>query len=1530
MITLPFTAVSPYQARDSVMRKSPSVVELFTSMREQSAREAAGNGNGPQARSLSSAAALTSLCADISPSSSHFFEVLYIGKIKVSHRKVPETFIDEALERFRVHEKEKAQRRARIGFSNSSSAICSGGQPPHASTPPPHLPPPHSSTPPPNGGPHSSPPPPPAADDEPARRLGHAPPSSSAALSQAERERKNGSACLNPLKAEALLTHISSNGSIAGPGFRSLSSGSRISTETIHEAAVSSAKSASPYPGASSLMPPGAKSVSESAAVDGASKTASSGDSSLRSKSTQGVDLPKNGGQTSGKDAVASGRTVLLGVSRTDSQDSGCTSPMEMGSSENIAETKEQPQESSNLTSQLQSKLQESVGAKGSNANNGSGDNSNDEQSLDKNLRTRASSGDTFLTKQQSLSLEPMRLRAGSTGSSGQPLRVDSHSAEFKQSDASTHTEHNRTMLFQVGRTDLRLISPDRKQILMHKYLRDVVNCIQGSKNPEYFGFICKEPNVDCFVGYVFRCQSGSVADDVAGAITQAFSATNDSHRKDKQKSQAIQQPPPVISCEHCPMVWYHKLCSEIEGLNDRRTQATIFRRLEMLPEDEQESVLIKFRGAETVSGSGSSPSREGSNNSSGLREQNEFLMMLLRAHCEAKQPRHVHDTAENRHEFLNHYLGGSTIFMKAKRSLTSSFDHLLKRRGSKDDFVHPMSKELSLPISASLCKENIAPVTTPAGSSGNRHDSESQKESPTNTPTRELQSPSPVVSASDKKEIPNLPSPGTPDVFRPRSSTVGSSGGETMKREVLARQNSNSIPIAIPLSPQQQQGQTTQKSPMMNIFFKVGNQPKNIISTSPNQEKSPNTRNKQQGSWRQAIFNRVVTPGKSLALNGNGHGINISPIRRGSAPQSKKESSELRALWRKAIMQQILLIRMDKENARLTARQEEATVKRIKLDYDEISPCLKQVNEVWDLLVSKESRISTKCDSHMLLQALKQGVPRSKRGEVWQFLAEQFCLRTAPVDIKKFPNYNVSYRGLLKQLTSHQHGILVDLGRTFPSHPYFSSPLGPGQLELFNLLKAYSLLDPEVGYCQGLSFVAGVLLLHMSEESAFILLRHLLFRRGLRRQYLPDMAALQVQLYQLSRLLHDTYPDLYEHFDQNEVAPTLYAAPWILTIFASQFPLGFVTRVYDLLFLEGPDIIFRFAMALLGERRIELLACSNFEETMECLKTTVPNMDKAMLDRVVKQVFTTDVSRLLHEYEVEYHVLQEEMASSITEPDTCRNLRQQNQELADQLKEAQATIERVELLNSSQKAAITCLESQVRSLENTLGTMARYVASIHEKSTSRSSKQLVNNLPQISEMPADIWRYVATFSKSGISNHNSNGVPPGMESQFKQGLPASTAIFSASSPGVLKTSLSTSDLYSVRGRNGTTPLNIMPFQDISPLVLSSNRVSPLQCETSSEGEVSKMPSQPSSTGQQMHPLDFVAGDVNFTFGTSSLRSLKPARGGGNGNGGAKSIHNSSEDGLMIVGDERPISSSIATVPRGPVSESGLITTSGR
>ncbi|XP_053988184.1 TBC1 domain family member 1 isoform X1 [Hylaeus volcanicus] len=1047
MITVPLSASSPYAkvtsySDASVIGNKPTVQQFLRDMKEHSASSRFEGRDVPQ-RSQSSAASLMSLDANISPSSSHFFEVLYIGKLRVSHPKVLESFIDDALVRFRVHGLDKSR-------------------------------------------------------------------SSSSNLAEYQRQ--------------SLLT----------------SSNNRRNSEE---------------------------------STGSASETGS-----VENVSGSGIISPINS----------------LGVPSTLT-----------GSVEAIPK----PQNAS-------------VAVKDEHEENRDAANNNSVQVP-----------------------EVMRNRASSTGSVLNARR----DSMLKAGD-----EHNRTMLLQVGRHDLRLISPDRKQVLLHKQLKDVVRCVHGIKNPEHFGFISRENNVDCFSGYLFKCQSGSVADDLVTAISQAFVGTGDIIRKERYS---------VFSCEHCPMYWYNKLCQEIEGQNDRRTQNIIFSRMELLPEDEQEIVVSKYKSAESAGGTGTT-----------LREQNQFLMRLLRVHCEGKQARHVHDTAENRSEFLNQYLSvgvGSTIFMKAKRSLTNSFDNLMKRKGSRDD--------LGL-VSHLRDTSHLNTV---------------------------------IKSASQSPDISRQPSMAdiSLDSGRPRSLRV---------------------------SPEQQLTVNTgPKSPMMDIFLKVGNSPK----MSPT-ETDGNNSVQSNSSWRQAILNRVVTPNKDHEKE-NDKSENSSIMKTPETTPKQKTRQELRDLWKKAINQQVILIRMEKENARLRVRQEEATVKRIKLEYDELSSCARELMEVWDLLVSKESRVSTKCDNQMLLHAIKQGVPKGKRGEVWQFLAEQFCLKQPPIDTRDFPNYNTPYDLLLKQLTSQQHAILIDLGRTFPNHPYFSSPLGPGQLALFNLLKAYSLLDHEVGYCQGLSFVAGVLLLHMSEDLAFFLLRHLMFRRGLRKLYLPDMAALQLYLYQLSRLLHDRLPAIYNHFDKHDVSPTLYAAPWLLTLFASQFPLGFVTRVFDLLFLESTEVLFRVSMALLQDHQDQLLICDSFEEIMEYLKTRVPAVDKEILDRVMKRVFYPDqeITKQLNEYRVEYQVLQEEMMVVKPQVENMEKLKvinkqltQEVAQLSEQLEITMSNFHRLETARSMQQSTLLKLESQNRSLEVTVSTLGAFV------------QQLSDTRPDI-ELPGDIRRIIAQLT---------------------------------------------------------------------------------------------------------------------------------------------------------------------------------------
>ncbi|GFY05647.1 TBC1 domain family member 1 [Trichonephila clavipes] len=382
----------------------------------------------------------------------------------------------------------------------------------------------------------------------------------------------------------------------------------------------------------------------------------------------------------------------------------------------------------------------------------------------------------------------------------------------------------------------------------------------------------------------------------------------------------------------------------------------------------------------------------------------------------------------------------------------------------------------------------------------------------------------------------------------RPRSSTFTSSREVHLSSKKTFNQDS-----------------TLNKRPIMNMFMKASTPSK---TPSPMQIES-------KGSWRQAIFHRVQTP-THTPNNRVNDGSNLNHTTLDGEPQThtKKTKEELRALWKKAILEQILLIRMEKENKKLQVNQDAVCHKRMKLNYEEVTPCIKSATLEWEAVVQNYKHNGCKMDKGDLLELVKKGVPRHKRGEIWQYLAEQS--KDIWCNSNKDLESDEPYEELLKQLTSHQHSILIDIGRTFPNHPFYSQTLGSGQLSLFNLLKAYSLLDKEVGYCQGLSFVAGILLLHMPEEQAFSLMKYLMFNLGLRRQYKTDMVAFQIQMYQLSRLIHDNYKDLYDHLEKFDIAPTLYAAPWFLTLFASQFPVGFVARLFDLIFLCGMEVVLK------------------------------------------------------------------------------------------------------------------------------------------------------------------------------------------------------------------------------------------------------------------------------------------------------------------------------------------------------------------
>ena len=60
----------------------------------------------------------------------------------------------------------------------------------------------------------------------------------------------------------------------------------------------------------------------------------------------------------------------------------------------------------------------------------------------------------------------------------------------------------------------------------------------------------------------------------------------------------------------------------------------------------------------------------------------------------------------------------------------------------------------------------------------------------------------------------------------------------------------------------------------------------------------------------------------------------------------------------------------------------------------------------------------------------------------------------------------------------------------------------------------------------------------------------------------LPLPSPLQVRMYQLSAQLHEYLPALHAHLEKHTVSTYLIAAPWFLTMFSSQYPFAFVSRV--------------------------------------------------------------------------------------------------------------------------------------------------------------------------------------------------------------------------------------------------------------------------------------------------------------------------------------------------------------------------------
>jgi len=158
---------------------------------------------------------------------------------------------------------------------------------------------------------------------------------------------------------------------------------------------------------------------------------------------------------------------------------------------------------------------------------------------------------------------------------------------------------------------------------------------------------------------------------------------------------------------------------------------------------------------------------------------------------------------------------------------------------------------------------------------------------------------------------------------------------------------------------------------------------------------------------------------------------------------------------------------------------------------------------------------------------------------------------------------------------------IQADIPRTFPQLKFFH-PEGPMHEPLLQILQAYVCYRPDVGYVQGMSYLAAILLLNMPTYDSFLCLANLLNKDIYFAFFRMDVDKMKTHLRVYQALFKEKLPVLYKHFETVELKPGMYLYEWLLTIYSRSLPIDLAHRIWDNFLYHGQVFLFRTALGML------------------------------------------------------------------------------------------------------------------------------------------------------------------------------------------------------------------------------------------------------------------------------------------------------------------------------------------------------------
>lgn len=227
----------------------------------------------------------------------------------------------------------------------------------------------------------------------------------------------------------------------------------------------------------------------------------------------------------------------------------------------------------------------------------------------------------------------------------------------------------------------------------------------------------------------------------------------------------------------------------------------------------------------------------------------------------------------------------------------------------------------------------------------------------------------------------------------------------------------------------------------------------------------------------------------------------------------------------------------------------------------------------------------------------VRKGVPQEHRSQIW--LAASGALE----QLETHPGL---YHTLLQQKHDPklEETIRLDIHRTFPDNVLFrSSAEASLQKALYNVLLAYGHHNGDVGYCQGMNFIAGYLIIVTKDEEKSFWLMDALLGRILPDYYSAAMLGLKTDQEVLGELVKTKEPAVYRLMQQHNVMWSLVVSRWFICLFIDVLPVETVLRVWDCLFYEGSKILFRVALTLIRHHKPLLLQAQSLPDVCDRFK---------------------------------------------------------------------------------------------------------------------------------------------------------------------------------------------------------------------------------------------------------------------------------------------------------------------------------------